>query len=47
MKTKAHFRSYLAHLCLEGEMFEAKFVEKIKTHILCYTTVFLRKSCRF
>ena len=28
------FLSYLAHLCSEGEMFETKFVEKIKTHIL-------------
>ena len=34
MKTDIHFWSFLAHLCLEGEMSETKFVEKIKTHIV-------------
>ena len=31
---------------LEWEMFQAKVVEKIKTHILCSMTFFPRKSCR-
>ena len=34
MKTGIHFFfSYLAHLFLEWEMFETKFVEAINTHI--------------
>jgi hypothetical protein len=35
MKTNIHFLSYLAVFYLEWEMFPTKFVEKIKTHILC------------
>jgi hypothetical protein len=38
--------SYLAHLFSEREMFQAKIVAKIKTHILC-SVPFFRKSCRF
>jgi hypothetical protein len=34
MKTNIRFLSYLAHFFLEGEMFQTKVVEKIKTHIL-------------
>jgi hypothetical protein len=40
------FLSYLTHFILEWEMFQAKVVEKIKTHILLSVTFFL-KSCRF
>jgi hypothetical protein len=40
MKTNLHFLSYLAHFFLEGEMFQTKFVEKIKTHILCLVNIF-------
>jgi hypothetical protein len=29
---------YLAQLFLEGEMFQIKFVDKIKIHILCSVT---------
>jgi hypothetical protein len=36
---------YLAKFFLEWETFQTKFVEKIKTHILCSVT-FFRKSCR-
>ena len=42
MKTKIHFLSYLAHFFLEWEMFQTKIVEKIKTHILCSATIFLK-----
>ena len=35
MKTNIHFYPYLAHFFLEWEMFRAKVVEEIKTHILC------------
>ena len=45
MKTDIHFWSYLAQFFSEWEMFQTKFVEKIKTHILCSVT-FFRKSCR-
>jgi hypothetical protein len=38
MKTNTHFLSYLAYFFLKWEVFEAKFAEKIKTHILCSTT---------
>ena len=46
MKTSVHFLSYLAHFCLEWEMFQTKFVEKIKTHILFSAIFFFRKPCR-
>jgi hypothetical protein len=38
MKTNIHFWSYLAQFFPEWEIFQKKFVEKIKTHILCPTT---------
>jgi hypothetical protein len=44
MKTSIHFLSHLIHFFLEWEMFQAKFVEKIKTYILCSITV-LKKLC--
>jgi hypothetical protein len=33
MKTNKHFWSYLAQFFVEREIFQAKVVEKIKTHI--------------
>ena len=45
MKTNKQFWSYLAQFFLEWEMFQTKFVEEIKTHILCSVT-FFRKSYR-
>jgi hypothetical protein len=44
MKTSVHLLPYLARFFLEWEMFQARVVEKIKTHILCWKT-FSRKSC--
>jgi hypothetical protein len=44
-KTNVYFLQYLAHFSLECEMFQTKFVEKIKTHIVCSVIIF-RKSCR-
>ena len=44
MKTSLHFRSYIALLFLEWEIFETKVGEKIKTHVLCSIFLF-RKSC--
>ena len=41
MKTNTYFLSYLAQFFLEWEMFQTKFVEKIKTHILCSMTFFI------
>ena len=35
MKTDKHIRSYLAHFFLESEKSQTKFVEKIKTRVLC------------
>ena len=42
MQTCVH---YFAEL-FEWEMFQTKFVEKIKTHVLCLITFFPRKSWR-
>jgi hypothetical protein len=39
------FKSYCTQFLLEWEMFQTKFVEKIKTHILWSVTFFI-KSCR-
>jgi len=39
-----HFRSYLAEFFLEREIFRAKVLDKIKTHIVGWIT-FSRKSC--
>jgi hypothetical protein len=44
MKTEKYSWSYLAHICLEQEIVQTKFVEISKTHILCPIT-FFRKSC--
>ena len=44
-KTFSHLWQYLAKFFLEWEMFQTKFVEKIKTHILSSVT-FFRKSHR-
>jgi hypothetical protein len=40
MKTNIHFSPYLAQFFLEWKMLQTKFVEKIKTHILCSVTFF-------
>jgi hypothetical protein len=45
MKTDIHSWSYLAQFFLECEMFQTKFVEKIKAHIL-YSLTFYHKLCR-
>jgi len=47
MKTDTHFWSYLAHFFLEWEMFQTKFVEKIRTHILYSVTFFPPKNHAF
>jgi len=49
MKTYAHLWQHVAEFFLEWEMFQTKFVEKTKTHILCSVssqTPLLRKSFR-
>jgi hypothetical protein len=43
METFSHLWQYLAELLLEWEMFQIKFIDKIKTHVLCSVTLF-RKS---
>jgi len=45
--TNIHYLSYLAHFFLEWEMFQTKVrvVVKNKTHILCSSNFFFRKSC--
>ena len=45
METNITFWSYLVQFLLEWEMFQTKFVQKIKTHILC-SVAFFRKSYR-
>ena len=40
MKTNVSYSSYLYHFFLEGEMFQTKVAEKIKTHILYSITLF-------
>ena len=44
MKPNINFWSYLAQLSSEWEMFQTKFVDKIKTHVLYSVTFFFRKS---
>jgi hypothetical protein len=44
MKTNMRFWSYLVQFFLEWEIFLIKFVDEIKTHILCSVS-FLWKSC--
>ena len=46
MQTWLHFLSHLAEFFSEWEIFRIKFVEKIKTHILCSSFFSPRKSCR-
>jgi hypothetical protein len=47
MKTNIHFWSYFTQFVLEWEMYQTKFTEKIKTHILYAVTYFsFGKSCR-
>jgi hypothetical protein len=46
MKTFPRLWHYLAEFLLEREMFQPKFDEKIRTHILMFDEVFFRKSCR-
>jgi hypothetical protein len=45
MITNIHLWSYLAQFFLEWEMFQAKVVEEITTHIFCPVTFFF-KLCR-
>jgi len=45
MQTYIQLWSYLAHFFWEWEMFQTKYVEKIKTRVLCSVTCF-RKSRR-
>jgi hypothetical protein len=47
MQTNTHCWSYLAQLILELEIFQTKFVEEIKTHILCSATLFFSKIVPF
>ena len=42
MKTNARLWQYIAEFFLEWEMFQTKFVEKIKTHVLCSKISFLK-----
>jgi len=44
MQTNIHFWSHLAQFVLEWEMFQTKFVEKIKTHNFCVEYYFPQKS---
>ena len=44
MKTNVPFWTYVTQVFLEGEMFQTKVVEKIKTHFLCSTTVFENRT---
>jgi hypothetical protein len=43
---KDHDTWYLAYFILEWEMFQTKFIEKIKTYIVCSVTFFFRISYR-
>jgi hypothetical protein len=44
MKNNIHF--WIAHFFLEWKGFQAKVLEKFKTHIVCSITPFFRKLCR-
>jgi len=46
MKTSINFLSHLAQFFLEWEMFQKKVVEKVKPHILFWTTFCFRKLRR-
>jgi hypothetical protein len=43
MKTYEHFLWYLAQFFREQEMFQIKFIEKIRTHILC--SIYSSENC--
>jgi hypothetical protein len=45
MKTCVHLWQYLAEYFLEWEIYQTKFVEKIKTHFM-FNNFLFRKSCR-
>jgi len=47
MNTAVHLWQHLAEFFLELEMFQSKFVERIKTHVLCSIIFPPRKSCFF
>jgi len=40
VKTCVHLRPYLTQFFLEYEMRKTKFVEKIKTHVICSIAIF-------
>jgi len=40
MNIVTHLWQYVAEFSVESEIFQTKFVEKIKTHILCSVTFF-------
>jgi hypothetical protein len=44
MKTDMYFWSYLTRIFLKWEIFQTKFLQKIKTHFM-FNNIF-RKSCR-
>jgi hypothetical protein len=44
VKTNIHFLSYFSRFFLQWEMFQIKFVEKIKIHILFSVTFFFNRS---
>jgi hypothetical protein len=46
MVTFSHSRQYLAEFFLRWEIFQAKLVQKIKTHIFLFSNFFPRKMCR-
>jgi len=47
MKTDVHLWQYEVEFFLELEMFQTKFVEKIKTYILCSLNFFPPKIVPF
>jgi hypothetical protein len=44
MKTNIHLRSYLAQFFLEWKTLQTKFVQKIKTNILCSANIFENRA---
>jgi hypothetical protein len=47
MKTNIHFLSYLAQFFLQWEIFQIKFVEKIKARISCSVTFFFQNLAAY
>ena len=43
MKNNIHFKSYLFHFLLEREMFQTKFVEKIRINNFKNIVLFMRE----